>query len=723
MTNPHIGLLCDVGELSAVLAGKADFGNFLERVVELVASYLNADISSIYLYDEQSETLRLEATRGLKHEAIGQVNLKPGEGLVGSAFEQAQPIMAAKACEHPSFCYISSTGENETDAFLAVPIQGGLRLRGIVTAQRRQGHPFDEQDAQTLSGVASQLSSALENLKALLAIHAPAPTEPTGAFRLIKGRAAAGGLASGRATIIKPRGSETLKAVIDLQSAVSQTAEQLDQLQQRLEAKLPEMVAMIFMAQLMMLKDPSFIGEVETLIAQGQDAAAAVRKVADHYATLFAVSPLPYIREKAHDVADLSARLINNLCQTGVAGDAEVGERIAVAGNLYPSEILTLAAEGVSGVIMVQGGLTAHVAILARSLDLPLVISEAPELLDLPAQARIILDGEVGNIYLNPSPDIEEKFNSQRQLRAQSLKLTPQPETFTKDGTRIRLMANINLLSEVALAYSLKADGIGLYRSEFPFLIRTSFPSENEQYKIYRRLFEDSPETEVTFRTLDVGGDKLLSYSEVDPGENPALGLRSIRFSLKHTKIFKQQLRAALRAAAGFKGLRIMFPLISSLEEFNAARALVDECLQELRARGQEHNANPKIGMMVELPAVVEIMPELSRAADFFCIGTNDFVQYMLGVDRTNAQMVDYYRPDHPAVLRALKRIAQVCIENGKDISVCGEMAHAPEFVKFFLGIGIRKLSLDPRRLYDTQRIIEDIDIASASAQAAQLLA
>jgi phosphotransferase system enzyme I (PtsP) len=362
------------------------------------------------------------------------------------------------------------------------------------------------------------------------------------------------------------------------------------------------------------------------------------------------------------------------------------------------------------------------VAILAQSLDLPLLICDMPELLKLRSRNFIIVDGEVGNIYLNPGPEIIDKFKSQQELKRHSHSQTPERMTHTRDGQRVRLMANINLLSEVRLASELKAEGIGLYRSEFPFLIRTSFPTENEQYQIYRRLLADAPGAEVTFRTLDIGGDKLLSYSDLETGDNPALGLRSIRFSLKHTGIFKQQLRAILRAAADFDNLRIMFPLISSLEEFRSARNLVDECRAELGLGGVPHHAAPQVGMMIELPAVVEIMPELSREADFFCIGTNDFVQYLLGVDRTNAQMASYYRPGHPAVLRAIKRISDACLASGKELSVCGEMAHDPDFIEFFVGLGITKLSLDPRQLYATQRIIAAIDSSAARAHAAAML-
>jgi phosphotransferase system, enzyme I, PtsP len=293
----------------------------------------------------------------------------------------------------------------------------------------------------------------------------------------------------------------------------------------------------------------------------------------------------------------------------------------------------------------------------------------------------------------------------------------------TRDGTRVDLMANINLLGELPLAREMGAEGIGLYRTEFPFLIRPSFPSETEQYLVYRQVVTAMGDKPVVFRTLDIGGEKTLAYTDTADEPNPELGLRSIRFTLAYRDIFEQQVRAILRAAAGSDSVGIMFPLISSLDDFYHARQVVHDCLDRLKADGLDHNQRPSIGMMIELPSVVETMAEFAAEADFFAIGTNDFVQYMLGVDRSNKRVADYYRPEHPSVLRALERVVRVAADHGKPISVCGEMGHDEAMIPFLLGIGIRRLSIDPQFMPAVHQRILDLAIGDCREHAQALLA
>ena len=293
----------------------------------------------------------------------------------------------------------------------------------------------------------------------------------------------------------------------------------------------------------------------------------------------------------------------------------------------------------------------------------------------------------------------------------------------TADGTPIDLLANINLLGELPLAREMGAAGIGLYRTEFPFLIRPSFPSETEQYLVYRQVVKAMGDKPVMFRTLDIGGEKTPAYTDTAKEANPELGLRSIRFSLAYRDIFEPQVRAILRAAAGSDSVGIMFPLISSLDDFLQARQVVRDCLDRLTADGLDHNDHPAIGMMVELPSVVETMAEFAAEADFFAIGTNDFVQYMLGVDRSNKRVADYYRPEHPSVLRALERVVRVAAEHEKPISICGEMAHDEAMIPFLLGIGIRRLSIDPQFMPAVHQRIAGLEIDPCRDHARALMA
>jgi phosphotransferase system enzyme I (PtsP) len=294
--------------------------------------------------------------------------------------------------------------------------------------------------------------------------------------------------------------------------------------------------------------------------------------------------------------------------------------------------------------------------------------------------------------------------------------------TATADGQRVRLLANVNLLSDLPLARQVKAEGIGLYRSEFPFLVRSTLPSEEEQLVIYSQLVRESPSPLVTFRTLDLGGDKLLAYYDSSGEENPQMGLRSIRFSFRHRDVFEQQLRAILRAAEGID-LRIMFPMISSVEDFLKARDITRRCIEDLREEGVDCHRSPEIGMMVEVPSAVALIDVLAEEADFLCIGTNDLTQFLLAVDRTNEKVAEYYTSCHPAVLRALKRVTEVCIAAGKHVSVCGEMAHERDFLPFLLGIGIRSLSVDPQFLPEIQQSIAALSVEQCRLHAEAVLA
>jgi phosphotransferase system enzyme I (PtsP) len=383
-----------------------------------------------------------------------------------------------------------------------------------------------------------------------------------------------------------------------------------------------------------------------------------------------------------------------------------------------------LAGESVAGIVLTNGGVTSHVSIISRSLKIPMVVVQCPDLHHLTHGTPVLVDGETGNVYVEPSADIIARFDAhKRTLEATRKSSVHAGVAHTTDGTTVYLLANINLLGELPLAREMGAAGIGLYRTEFPFLIRPAFPSETEQYLVYRQVVEAMADKPVVFRTLDIGGEKTLAYTDTANEANPELGLRSIRFTLAYRDIFDQQVRAILRAAAGSDALGIMFPLISSPDDFLRARQVVIECLERLKFEGLDHHDHPTIGMMVELPAVVESMAEFAAEADFFAIGTNDFVQYMLGVDRGNRRVADYYRPEHPSVLRALERVVRIAGEHNKPISVCGEMGHDEAMLPYLLGIGIRRLSIDPQFMPAVHRRIAGLAIDDCRAQAQELMA
>ena len=330
----------------------------------------------------------------------------------------------------------------------------------------------------------------------------------------------------------------------------------------------------------------------------------------------------------------------------------------------------------------------------------------------------------MGNIYINPDENTLAVFKDKQEAEKRARTREMAPVTRTLDNKRIRLLANINLLSEIHLARELKSEGIGLYRTEFPFLIRGGFPSEDEQYLIYKGLFDKTdPDLVTTVRTLDAGGEKVIRHADFVQEANPALGLRSIRFVLRHRQIFHNQIRAILRAARGRDKVRLMFPLISSIDEFEIAKQVVLDCSRELTKEGIDHNRSPGIGMMIELPSVLATLDEFASQADFFAIGTNDFVQYMVGVDRGNKLVAEHYLPYHPAVNRGIAQIADTADRHGIDVSVCGEMAHDPDYIPFLIGAGITTLSVNPRFLPRVQATVMGIRFSDAQAYTQKLLA
>jgi phosphotransferase system enzyme I (PtsP) len=735
----HLDLLCDISELAALLTGSDNIESFLRQTVAMVSRHMDADVCSIYLLDEESEELVLEATIGLNPEAVGRVRMRVGEGLVGSIFENRDPINEGFASRNPRFKYFEEAEEDRFNSLLGVPILRGMEKIGVLVVQHEKRDYFDARDVAAMRAIASQLAGAIGNARFLMDLNRRQQKHPRvksfkGHLQFIKGVTVSGGFAFGPSMLLdksragwmpadeEPAAARTLN---DFQRAMLATVEQIKEMQSRFSERLPESASLIFTAHIMMLKDARFVEEIKARINQNIPVAQAIRAVADHYVDLFSASTHPLLREKAHDVEDLAQRLLANLGQATPEETYFSANRVVIAKKLYPSDVLMIASEDVKGIILVSGGATSHVAILTRSLQIPMVIADRAELLQIPDGTPVLMDAEIGNIYVEPTERIVRQFESQKDIHAviASLAEAMLPVTQTRDGTRIRLLANINLLRDLVLARKLKAEGVGLYRTEFPFLIRSDVPSEEEQYNVYRRLFDDMSGQPVTIRTLDLGGDKLLAYSGDSPEMNPDLGLRAIRFTLRHRDLFQQQLCAILRAAAGFDDLRIMFPMISSLDEFRTARTAVEDCLGYLKRNNFPHHNKPLIGAMIEVPSMLEIIAEIAGEADFLSIGTNDFIQYMLAVDRSNDKVADYFQPWHPAVLRGLAKIAAASETSGKELSVCGELAHENEYIPFLLGIGVRIFSVYPRFLPVVQQVAAGIDIDEARQYAAALLA
>ncbi|MDT8302914.1 MAG: phosphoenolpyruvate--protein phosphotransferase [Sedimentisphaerales bacterium] len=730
-------LLYDISQLNELFKDSTSIQSLLDKTVAMVASHTNSDVCSIYLYNNENHELVLRATRGLNPDSVGRVKLKLGQGLTGLALKELQPICEKDAVHNPNFKFFPGIFEERYECFLAVPIVRGIWKIGVLVLQRQKGRDFNDSDITALEAATSQLANIIENARFLMAMHEPHEEEQkvktalSEQFRVIKGKVASEGFAYGPVMVANKKKSLAILmhrefdhtyTLEDFHKAIAKTADQLEELQEKVGRKLSDAASLIFSAHLVILKDKYFVEGVVNLIESGVNPPKAILQIATEYMGSFATSGNSYMQEKTQDIEDLIVRLMSNLLDEA----EELGKfrnRIIITGELLPSDLLILSSEEAGGIVLIGGTVTSHLTILARSLRIPMIVCDTYELLDLPDNTPILVDAETGHAYVDPSGEVLERFESQQKARLtlDEQKHSIKPVTTTQDGTRVHLFANINLLADAKVANELHCEGVGLYRTEFPFMIRNNLPNEAEQFRIYREVAQLMKGKPVTFRTLDKGGDKTLSYYHDIKEKNPALGLRSIRFSLQNKSVFAEQIRAILRAGAG-EDLQIMFPMVSSIDEFCQAREVVFECMDKLGKQNKEHNRKPKLGIMVELPCIVDLIDDFTKEADFFSIGTNDFIQFMLGVDRTNENVAGSYLPYHPSVLRAMKKVVHSANQNGKEISVCGDMAHQEEYLPFLLGIGVRTLSMNPVYLLKMQKAISDIEINEAKATAEKML-
>lgn len=732
----NIDLVCSIAELSGLFEKRASVGGFLQNVVDLVAQHMESEVCSIYLYDEDTEELVLRANRGLAIDHTSEVRMKLGEGLSGLALKELRPIRVGRASANPAFKSFPHVHEDAFNAFLAVPIRRSLKRIGVIVLQHSRPDYFDAHDAKALRAIASQLATTLENAELIMKIHDQgngSDKRQNRGFRRLRGIPNSDGIAFGKAVVLGHRdelyasiveqATESHDTIEDFDRSLRESVDQLEFLQREVTQILSDVATLIFDSHLLMLQDPEFTGKMRSAIEDGTPASQAIIDVVQQYVALFAGSGNPRVQEKVQDIQDLGYRLLHNLVQD-MPESGSYADHVVIASDLYPSELVKLRAQRAEGLLLVSSGVTSHISILARSLGLPMVLCKDDAALEIPNGTRMIIDGFEGNIYIEPTNDITQKFQRLHYglLHAAHEARDVPLRTTTVDNQRVMVQANINLINDVTPATQYNAEGVGLYRSEFPFIIRNHFPSEEEQYLIYQRILEPMKDHEVVLRTLDVGGDKQLSHlSDIEPDPNPFLGFRGIRFSFGHEDVFREQLRAMVRAGHRRK-LGILFPMISSLDELLKAREVLSEVLQELADEGIQHNPAPRVGAMIEVPSAVDLVSELAACTDFLSIGTNDLVMYLLAADRTNERVQDMHKAHHPAVLRALKRIADGVGNRISTVSVCGGAGADPWMIPFLLGIGIRKFSVEPRQIPVVKDLISKMTIRESRRLVSKLL-
>lgn len=702
-----------------------DLQSALGIIVSSVRNSLNTQVCSIYLLDKDINAHVLMASEGLKQEAVGHVSLAVGEGLVGLVAKHAEPINLQDAPLHPSFHYLSETGEEEYHSFLGVPIIHHRSVLGVLVVQHRERRRFDEAEEAFLITLSAQLAGVIAHAEATGAIAGLSPSGQKTSDTVFSGVSGSSGVAIGHVVVVFPHAD--LRQIPDKQakdvdteiaffnSCLNLVRNDMRELHGKLAGQIAEEERQLFDVYVRMLDDDALGNEVVQRIRTGSWAQGALAYVANEHVRAFEKMDDPYLRERAIDIKDLCSRVLFYLQEKEPLVTEYRDDTILVSEELTPAMLVEIPKEKLKGLISVKGSGHSHVAILARTMGIPTVMGA----FDLPYSRlndrEVIVDGYKGEIISNPSEQLRNRYletiKEQEQLN-KGLEGLKDLICETADHHRVHLWVNTGLLSDVMQSLDQGAEGIGLFRTEIPFLLRERFPSEKEQTDIYREQLQAFSPKLVTMRTLDVGGDKALSYFPIVEA-NPFLGWRGIRVTLDHPEIFTAQIRAMLRASIGLDNLQIMLPMISNVNEVNSAMQLIKKSYRELIQEGLEIKF-PPIGVMIELPAAVYQTRVLAKMVDFVSVGSNDLTQYLLAVDRNNARVANLYSSFHPAVLAALQQVVNLARLEGKPVSICGEMAGDPGAAVLLVAMGFDVLSMNASTLLKVKSVIRSITMETA---------
>ncbi|SHF86471.1 phosphotransferase system, enzyme I, PtsP [Microbulbifer donghaiensis] len=706
-----------------------DLPAVLEIIVRRVREVMHTRVCSVYLRDKQSGNYVLMATRGLNQDAVGQVHLAPGEGLVGNVVTREEPINLEQAEAHPAYQYFPATGEERFSAFLGTPIIHHRTVLGVLVVQQAEKRRFDEGEEAFLVTLSAQLAGVIAHAEATGALATIGQQRREAKF---SGIAASPGVAIGRVHIVAPQANLATvpySCCIDVDAelelfhqALASARTEIRDAGERLKGELNREERALFDAYISMLDDNSLAVEVCDRIRQQVSAPRAWAEVMLEHVRRFEAMSDSYFRDRAADVRDLGARVLMHLRQQQQSRRDYSENTILIGEELTAAVLAEVPREKLIGAVSVKGSANSHVAIIARAMGLPAVMGVQ----DLPYEtidgAEIVVDGYRGELHVHPGPELKRRYDSivaeERELARNLDHLAGLPAE-TADGHRVRLWVNTGLMADVVRSLERGAEGVGLYRTEVPFLLRDRFPSEEEQREIYREQLQAFAPRPVTMRTLDIGGDKALAYFPIEE-TNPFLGWRGIRVTLDHPEIFLAQVRAMMKASVGLDNLRIMLPMISGLGELEAARKLVERAYRELVEEGYDI-AMPPLGIMIEVPSAVYQVRELAEHADFISVGSNDLTQYLLAVDRNNSRVASIYHALHPAVLHALQEIVRVGHAANTKVGICGELAGDPGGALLLLAMGYDVLSMNatnlPRvkatlravRKADTEKLLQQV--------------
>ena len=705
-----------------------NFDEVLNVIVRQVKNTMDTSVCSVYLYNHKDDNYVLMASDGLNPDAVGVVRLPSGKGLIGLVASRAEPINLKEASAHPRFAFRPETDEQLFHSFLGSPIMHQRAVLGVLVVQDKETRRYDESEESFLVTIAAQLSGIIAHANATGELNRTLnPQDIPTNERIYSGIASAPGVAIG--TVIAMHSHADLKAIplrqavdIDIElvlfrKAMSLVKSDMRALDKSMVGILSDQERALFDAYVCMLDDQALGGEVIVLINEdGLSAQSAWAQVILSHINMFKSMTDSYLRERASDLEDLGRRVLSYLQETETKRTVFPDNIVLVGEELSAASFASVPLEKIVAIASVKGSRNSHLAILGRAIGIPTVMGT----IDLPwgnlDGEEVIVDGHNGHVIVYPNTSLRKTYESQvleeKLLAADLEKFSDQP-CETSDGHKVSLWVNTGLRIDSMLSLDRGAEGVGLYRSEIPFLMLDRFPSEEEQRKSYREQLEMFFPRPVTMRTLDIGGDKDLPYFPIQE-ENPFLGWRGIRVCLDHPEIFLVQLRAMMKASLGLNNLSILLPMIASMTELDSSLVLINQVYNELTQEEGHEIQRPHIGVMIEVPAAVYQIHEFARKVDFLSVGTNDLTQYLLAVDRNNSRVADLYDFCHPAVLRALRAIASGAKDECTPVSVCGEMAGDPIGAILLMAAGFSVLSMSATSLLKVKAMLRQVSLVEA---------
>ena len=712
-----------------------DIQHALDLIANRLILDLHASACTIFLITtEEPPTLVLKACQGLNPDIVGTVERKFGQGLVGIVAERAEPINLIRATEHKDFILVPNSGEAAYPIYLGVPIVSHRKVLGVIAVQRSDD-VFNEDDEAFLTTLAAQLANSIDHAESQGRFKLIGETREDRTAHIVKGVAGSPGMAIGHAIVLNrgvnlesvpdKKTDQTESEIQSFNDAIGKVHGDLTDQAERMRGVLPEEECALFVAYAQMLNSGSLIDDTHRRIAEGNWAPASWRDTIEEHAHVFEQMDDEYLAERANDIRDLGRRVLRKLMLEQSPYIDFPDRTVLVGDEISATDMADVPTDCLCAVLSAHGSGSSHVAILAHALGIPAVMGAV----NLPVKQmdglEVIVDGYSGSAYIDPGNDLLAEYRTYLQEEAEIeqdlLSLKEEPAE-TTDHHRIALYVNSGLMADHTPSLRSGADGVGLYRTEIPFQIRDRFPSEEEQYAIYRNVLETFGEKPVVLRTLDVGGDKPLSYFPIKEA-NPFLGWRGIRITLDHPEIFITQVRAMMRANAGCENLQILLPMISDAGELQESLVIIRRVRQELEEELGQIVKLPPVGAMIEVPSAVYQIDDICRLVDFVSIGTNDLTQYLLAVDRNNENVAGIYSSLHPAVLKAIQQIVWGAARNNTPVSVCGELAGDPLGVMALLGMGIENLSMSVGSLLKAKKVINSFSRVDLEALLNQAMA